>query len=127
MKWGFYNVKRILKKKTLTEAQQLIDNFDMIANMLNFNSSDDFYFVQIIKRFKDNPNDDKTKGNYHGGAWYLKGYRIKSTDELLKLKPEIIKMCHDNNARAYITINSRSEKETNDFIKINRPTTHLCE
>ena len=107
-------------ESVLNEAQQLIDNFDMIANMLTFNSPDDFYFVQIIKRFKDNPNDDKTQGNYHGGAWYLKGYRIKSADELLKLKSEIIKICHDNNARAYITINSRSEKETNDFIKIYR-------
>jgi len=109
-----------IAKEVLNEGQQLIDNFDMITNMLDFKSSDDFYFVQIIKRFKDNPNDDRSQGNYHGGAWYLKGYRIRSGDDLLKLKPEIIKMCHDNNARAYITINSRSEKETNDFIKIYR-------
>ena len=92
----------------------------MIANLLNFNSPDDFYFVQIIKRFKDNPNDDRSQGNYHAKSWFLKGYRIRSVDELLKLKPEIIKICHENNARAYITINSRSEKETNDFIKIYR-------
>lgn len=107
-------------KEALNEGQQLIDNFNMITNMLTFNSPDDFYFVQIMKRYKDNPNDDRSKGNYHGGAWYLKGYRIKSADELMKLKPEIIKMCHDNNARAYITVNTRSEKETNDFIKIYR-------
>jgi hypothetical protein len=105
-------------KEVINEAQNLVDNFNMVSNMLNFRSSDDFYFVQIIKRFKDNPNDDRTQGNYHAGGWYLKGYRVRSGDELQQLKPEIVKMCHDNNARAYITINSRSEQETNNFIKI---------
>ena len=114
------SVMKILKKKTLTEAQNLVDNFNFVSNILNFNNPDDFYFVQIIKRYKDNPNDDRNQGNYHAGGWYLKGYRVRSVEELLKLKPEIIKICHENNARAYITINSRSEKETNDFIKIYR-------
>ena len=104
----------------LNEEQKLVDNFDLVKNMLSFKSDDDFYFVQITKRVKDNPNDDRTQGNYHARSWYLKGYRIRSVDELLKLKPEIIKICNDNNARAYITINSRSEQETNDFIKIYR-------
>lgn len=113
-------VTEILKKKTLTEAQNLVDNFDLVSKILSFNSPDDFYFVQIIKRLKDNPNDDKNQGNYHAGGWYLKGYRIRSIDDLMNLKPEIIKICHENNARAYITVNSRSEKETNDFIKIYR-------
>ena len=109
---------QIICESVLNEVQQLIDNFDKVSNILEFKTPDDFYFVQIIKRFKDNPNDDRSQGNYHAGAWYLKGYRIRSVEELQKLKPEIIKMCHDNNARAYITVNSRSEKETNDFIKI---------
>ena len=104
----------------LSEAQTLVDNFDKVVKLLTFNTPDDFYFVQIIKRFKDNPNDDKSQGNYHAGGWYLKSWRIRSVDELISLKPEIIKWCEDNNARAYITINSRSEQETNDFIKIYR-------
>ena len=111
-------------KEILNEAQQLVDNFDKVSKIMDFKSSDDFYFVQIMKRFKDNPNDDRSKGNYHGGAWYLNSYRIRSVDELNKLKPEIIKICNDNNARAYITINSRSEQETNDFIKIYRKKYH---
>ena len=98
----------------------MVDNFDLVSKILSFNSPDDFYFVQIIKRLKDNPNDDKNQGNYHAGGCYLKGYRIRSIDDLMNLKPEIIKICHENNARAYITVNSRSEKETNDFIKIYR-------
>lgn len=107
-------------EETLNEAQQLVDNFNLVANLMTYNSSDDFYFVQIIKRYKDNPNDDKTQGNYHAGGWYLKGYRIRSVDELFSLKDEIINLCKQNNARAYVTVNSRSEKETNDFIRIYR-------
>ena len=107
-------------KRILMEAQVLVDNFDKVAKMLEFNSDDDFYFVQIIKRFKDNPNDDKTKGNYHAGGWYLDSWWVKSVDELMNLKPDIVKACEVNNARAYITINPRSEKETNDYIKVKK-------
>lgn len=114
------NMFQEICKSVLNETKTVIDNFDMVEKILDYKSDDEFYFVQIIKRFKDNPNDDKKIGNYHAGGWYLKGYRIKNADELKSLKPEIVKMCHDNNARAYITINPRSEQETNDFIKIYR-------
>jgi hypothetical protein len=93
-----------------------VDNFDKIAKLMEFNSDDDFYFVQIIKRFKDNRNDDRNSGNYHAGAWYGKTYRIRSVEELLRLKPEIIAKCEAENARAYITVNNRSEKATNQHI-----------
>lgn len=104
--------------RILSEGQQLIDNFDKAQKLMEFNSPDDFYFVQIIKRYKDNPNDNKSVGNYHGGAWYLKGYRIHTVQELQQLKSEIINICEKNNARAYMTINTRSEKDTDSFIKI---------
>lgn len=107
-------------KRILSEAQNKIDNFDRIVKLMDFKSPDDFYFVQITKRFKDNPNDDRRVGNYHGGAWYLKGYRIHNANELLSLKDEIIDICDKNNARAYITVNTRSEQETDNFIKVYR-------
>ena len=106
-------------KSVLCEAQQKIDNFDKVEKLLEFNDNgDDFYFVQIIKRYKDNPNDDKNQGNYRAGAWYLKSWRIHSADELAQLKPVIIKWCEENNARAYISLNSRSTKDTDSYIKI---------
>ena len=109
--------------KLLTEAQTKIDNFDLIANLLEFNSPDDFYFVQIIKRWKDNQDpvakqQGIANGTYHGGAWYLKSWRIRSVQDLYNLKPTIIQWCEQNNARAYITVNSRSENDTNSYIKI---------
>lgn len=118
---GMDKLKTLIKesvKKYLLEAHLTIDNFDKISKILEFNSPDDFYFVQIIKRFKDNPNDNRSIGNYHGGAWYIQGFRVHSVDELLSLKPKIIDLCEKNNARAYITVNNRSEKQTNDYIKI---------
>ena len=51
-------------RKILSEEQTLIDNFDMASKLLDVQTPDDFHFVQIIKRFKDNPNDDKTKGKF---------------------------------------------------------------
>ena len=108
---------KMLTEEVIIESKKLIDNFDKVANIMEFNSDDDFYFIQIIKRFKDNPNDDRSVGNYHGGAWYpFKGWRIQSVDELMKLKPMIIKLCDKNNARAYITVNSRSMSQTDTQI-----------
>lgn len=114
-------------KELISENKVKIDNFDKIKKLLEFSSKDDFYFVQIIKRWKDNydkvgASDEKNRGKengiYHGGAWYLKSWRIHSADELLNLKSEIIKICEENNARAYITVNTRSTTETDGFIKI---------
>ncbi len=107
-------------RKILSEGQTLIDNFDMASKLLDVQTPDDFHFVQIIKRFKDNPNDDKSKGNYHGGAWYLGGFRVHNSQELNSLKPQIISICNQNNARAYMTINKRSDKETDSYIKVYR-------
>ena len=107
-------------RKILSEGQTLIDNFDMASKLLDVQTPDDFHFVQIIKRFKDNPNDDKRKGNYHGGAWYLGGFRVHNSQELNSLKPQIISICNQNNARAYMTINKRSDKETDSYIKVYR-------
>ena len=107
-------------KRLLSEKQSLVDNFDKVSDILDITSPDDFHFVQIIKRQKDNPYDDPRNGNFHAGGWYLAGFRVHSPQELFDLKPTIVDMCNKNNARAYITVNSRSEKETEDFIKIYR-------
>lgn len=108
--------KSLIESALLTEAKVLIDNFDKVAQLMEFNSDDDFYFVQIIKRFKDNPNDDIRQGNYRHGAWYLSSWRVRSVGELMMLKPTIIQICDKNNARAYITINTRSMKDTDKQI-----------
>lgn len=112
-------LESLVSNASMDEQRNLVDNFDRIEKFMEFNSSDDFYFVQIIKRRKDNPKDDTRKGNYHAGAWYLDKWRVHSAQELEQLKPQIIQACDQNNARAYITINSRSEAATNaQIIKV---------
>jgi len=117
-------IKESITEALLNEAQVKIDNFDLIKNkVMEFDSNGDtVYPVQIIRRWKDNPTDfaardaGRKNGTYHGGAWYLKHWLVRSADELDKLKPEIINWCESNNARAYITVNSRSFSQTNGWI-----------
>lgn len=107
------------------QARNAVDNFDLVGDYMEFNSPDDVYFVQIIKRWKDNksfPDADawkakgKQEGTYHSGAEYMNYYLVHSKAELDALKPEIIKHCSYNNARAYISINPRKESETQAYI-----------
>ena len=71
----------------------MIDNFDKIKSLLRFENDNDFYFLQIIKRKKDNPGLEKSEKT-------LKNYFIYSLDEFDALKPKVIDFCIENNARA---------------------------
>lgn len=107
------------------QVRRVVDNFEMLKDYMEFNSPDDVYFVQIIKRWKDNkdkPEADqwkatgKKQGTYNSGGEYLNYWLIHSPQELDQLKSEIIKVCSYNNARAYISINSRSQSQVNSYI-----------
>ena len=108
------------------QYKRVTDNFELVKNYMEFNSPDDVYFVQVIKRWKDNkdkPGADawkasgKAKGTYHSGAEYMEYYLIHNEQELEAVKADIIKSCSYSNARAYISINSRSESQTNAFLQ----------
>lgn len=107
------------------QAKRVVDNFDLLSNYMEFNSPDDVYFVQIIKRWKDNKDkpdaeqwrqDGRQKGSYNSGGEFLNYYLIHSPAELAAIKNEILKVCSYNNARAYISMNSRSQSMVNNFI-----------
>lgn len=78
-----------------------INNLYQILHLLEFKSSDDFYFLQIIKRRKENPN---LKSN----AKVVKSYYITSKEHLESKFEEIKGICNLTNARAYINPTSRS-------------------
>lgn len=40
-----------------------VNNFEQIESLLDFTSSNDFYFVQIIQRKKENPEISHHKSN----------------------------------------------------------------
>lgn len=107
------------------QGHRVVDNFDMIKDYMQFNNPDDVYFVQIIKRWKDNkdkPGADawkakgKAQGTYNKGGEYLNYWLIGSAADLDKYRNDIIKAAEYNNARAYISINSRSKNQVDAYI-----------
>lgn len=87
----------------------MIDNFDQISKLLTFNSDDEFYFVQILQRKKDNP------GGVHGAnnsSRLIKAYYITSVKQLMDLKEEMIFFANHFNARVGINLNKRSFYKT---------------
>lgn len=79
-----------------------IDNSIAVRSFLSFNK-DDFYFLQIIKRRKDNPDMEL-------GTVVLKNYYIQSFEEYDKLIPIVKRQCEFENARAYFRLNKRNYK-----------------
>lgn len=81
----------------------MIDNFNQIKELLSFNSDDEFYFVQIIQRKKEN----KVGGTKNHNR-FLRYHLITSQDKLMKLKDEMIQFANYFNARVCINLNKRS-------------------
>lgn len=79
----------------------MVDNFAHIKTLIDFETSDDYYFVQILIRAKD----DKTLGSNNK---LIKTYAIKSKEHLSKVESEIKVLCDTFKARAYIHLTKRS-------------------
>lgn len=80
----------------------IIDNINLIKNLVIFNETPgDFYFVEIIKRRKENP--DMTSGER-----IVRDFTIASEKEWELLIPKICALCIEHNARAYIRLNRRN-------------------
>lgn len=95
-----------------------VDNFENVKELLKFdNPGDTVYFVQIMKRDKDNPGQHSPRN----AATYLKNYFFKSIDELDAAEKEIKYICASQRARAVIYLNPRSkaviDKYTNNYLR----------
>lgn len=89
---------------------KIVDNFETLASYL-FDvrkplSENEFYFLQILVRGKDG---NHVSGNNKNRL--VKYYVIRSKEQLLDLKDEIIGICHVVNGRAYIHPTRRNLKE----------------
>jgi hypothetical protein len=83
----------------------MVNNFEQIRAFLDFSNPDTYYFIQILKRRKDNPDMDKDMR-------VIDDIFIYSIEQFNRMENEIIKKCIDNNARAYFRINKRSLKKS---------------
>lgn len=80
----------------------MIDNFELIKELLKFDESgDDFYFAQILKRKKENPE-------LGSNSYVVKTYFIKSVEELENQRGEMIAFADYHKARVYLNLNKRS-------------------
>lgn len=90
-----------------------VDNFDLIANMMNEDpNGDKVYFCQIVRRQKDNPQFYYS----HNAADYLTYYLFHSPQELKSKENEIKSICNKFNARAMFYLNPRSAKQVNNYV-----------
>lgn len=80
-----------------------VDNFEQIRELLKFESNDDFYFVELLQRKKDNPN-------FGSNNRLIKYYLIDSIDYFNKVENEIKTISDATGARVYINLNRRSFK-----------------
>lgn len=81
----------------------MIDNYTLIKPFLSWNNEDEFYYLQIIQRRKENP----------GMTWdnrVIKEYYLYENG-LEKRYEEIKQLCKLFNARAYIHLSKRNVKD----------------
>ncbi len=111
----------------------MIDNLENIRDLLIFESEDDFYFLQILQRKKENPQ-------LGSNSRVIRNYYIKNIDYLEKRYDEIKQLCNIYNARAMLRLNKRSFEKTafktlkniansmenKDFLFINKSYDRAC-
>lgn len=81
------------------------NNFNIVRKFLDFSNPDTYYFLQILKRRKDNPDMDKD-------MIVIDDIFIYSMEQFDRMENEIITICNVHNARAYFRINKRSLKKS---------------
>jgi hypothetical protein len=77
----------------------MVNNLEVIKPHLIFPNERSFYFIQIIKRKKENPE-------MTGYSLPVESYYIFSAEQLDRVMPHIIEKCEQNRARAYIKMNT---------------------
>lgn len=83
-----------------------VNNFQYIEKFLQPTNENDFWFAQIIKRKKDNPDMNRSER-------IIKSYNIKDYEHLIHFKEEIQSLCDYHNARFYLNPNIRNIKLCN--------------
>ena len=82
-----------------------INNIEVANHFLKFRSDDDFYYLQILQRKKENPE-------LGSNSRVIKNYYINSLDYLnRRYDSEIIPLCKHFNARAMLRLNVRSYRK----------------
>ena len=87
----------------------MIDNFKAVREQLQFDSEDDYYFLEILQRKKDFPEEERSSVRDHT---VFATYFINSVEKLDRIEKEVKTLCELHNARAYFNPNRKSKKKT---------------
>lgn len=90
---------------------KMTDNFELIKPLLNWNSPDEYYFIQVLQRKKDAGPGIKVNGT-NNNSRLVKAYYVSSLEYLDFITPEIVQLCEIFGARAGINLNKRSFEKT---------------
>lgn len=82
----------------------MIDILNNIKDFIVFEDNDDFYYLQILQRKKENPQ-------LGSNSRVIKNYYINSLEYLEEHYSEIKKLCKLFNARAMLRLNKRSKRK----------------
>jgi hypothetical protein len=82
----------------------MIDNFKLLEPLLQFYSPGDCYFIQLLKRHKDNPDMTKNMVN-------VDNFFVYNLEDYYDKKDAIVASATAHNARAYIRINRRNTEK----------------
>ena len=85
----------------------MVDNFELIKPLLTFDKHGDFYFLQLLQRKKDGCNVPNGSDNQRR---LVRDYHITDVKQLDEWHDEIIRLCNETGARAYIRLNKRNYK-----------------
>lgn len=79
----------------------MINNFQTLRPIIQFTNPGDCYFVQFLKRRKDNPEMERDMTN-------VDNLFIYSLEQYDSMEQRIIEIANMHNARAYIRVNRRN-------------------
>jgi len=82
----------------------VVDNLKQIKSFLQWDTNNDYYYVEITQRKKDNPDLERNSNIIHS-------YRVTSETHLDILMPELIMLSIHYNARVGINLNRKSFKK----------------
>lgn len=83
----------------------MIDNINPIRPLLDFSNEGDFYMLYVLKRKKDQPENERDN---HQSVRTIKTYCIESIDHLNSRYDEIKQLCEMFKARAYIHVQKQN-------------------
>lgn len=82
---------------------KIIDRLEILKKFINLNKNE-FLFIQIIKRRKDNPD-------LKFSEVMMKSFYVNSINDIIKYIPRIEEICDKENARAYVRLNPQDYTE----------------